>query len=53
MFSQLLWLENNHFLLDNILSSDVGSQSEFLDKQPTRLSKYVAVDSCGTYATLK
>ena len=44
MFLRLLRLENNRFSLDNILSSDVGSRSEFSDKQPTRLSKYVAVD---------
>jgi len=44
MFSRLLRLENNRFSLDNILSSDVGSLSEFRDKQPARLSKYVALD---------
>jgi len=44
MFSRLLQLEKNRFSLDNILSSDVGSRSEFSDKQPARLSKYVAVD---------
>ena len=30
--------------MDNILSSDVGSRSEFSDKQPARLTIYVAVD---------
>ena len=44
MFLRLLRLENNRFSLDNISSSDVGSMSEFWDKLPARLSKYVAVD---------
>ncbi|XP_065564745.1 cyanocobalamin reductase / alkylcobalamin dealkylase-like isoform X2 [Artemia franciscana] len=44
MFSRLLRLEKDRFSLDNILSSDVGSRSEFSDKQPARHSKYVAVD---------
>ena len=44
MFLRLLRLENSRFSSDNILSNDVGSRVEFLDKQPARLSKYVAVD---------